>query len=67
MWSCCKGVGKKIDLPYGIVAYNGYKNLILTNNKVTISDNDFMEGKEYPLIEEPREFFRFNQQTKWSD
>lgn len=50
-----KGVGKKIDLPYGIVAYNGYKNLILTNNKVTISDNDFMEGKEYPLIEEPRE------------
>lgn len=45
-----KGVGKKIDLPYDIVAYNDYKYLILTNSKVTNSDNESIEPDDYPLF-----------------
>lgn len=48
-----KGVGKKIDLPYSIVAYNDYKNLILTKSMGTNSGSDLTKRKEvYPLIEQ---------------
>lgn len=46
-----KGVGKKIDLPYDIVAYNDYKNLILTSSKVSSSNNELIEREDYPLID----------------
>ncbi|WP_455715366.1 tRNA lysidine(34) synthetase TilS [Anaerosporobacter sp.] len=48
-----KGVGKKIDLPYSIVAYNDYKNLILTNSAVINFGNDLEKREElYLLVEE---------------
>ena len=47
-----KGVGKKIDLPYDIVAYNDYKNLILTGSKVSSSKNELIKREDYPLMEE---------------
>lgn len=48
-----KGVGKKIDLPYHIEAYNDYKNLILTQN-VSNHKDSLRQRKdvEYPLIDE---------------
>lgn len=52
-----KGVGKKIDLPYDIVAYNDYKNLILTSSKVASSDKELIERQDYPLINKSIENF----------
>lgn len=47
-----KGVGKKIDLPYDIVAYNDYENLIIINSKVSSIDNQLIVKENYPLIDE---------------
>ncbi len=47
-----KGVGKKIDLPYSIIAYNDYKNLILTKSMGTNLGSDVTKREEvYPLVE----------------
>ena len=46
-----KGVGKKIDLPYDIVAYNDYKYLILTNSQISSRYNELIESDDYPLVD----------------
>jgi tRNA(Ile)-lysidine synthase len=59
-----KGVGKKIDLPYSIVAYNDYKNLILTNSVVINFNNDTTNRELYPLVEQSLEnSFDFSKQN----